>query len=115
MTTITFDSVELKNPSPLKPKEIYGSHFEVEIDCLTETFADVTAIIAKSGITKTTVLLSGKTSAQTTGTKGSLVITGGDLAGTYTNCAIMGEITYEELPGGTRWKYKVKFVKDYAA
>jgi len=115
MTTITFDGVELKNPSPLRPKVIYNSHFEIEIECLTEDFADITAIVAKSGITKTTTLLSGKTSVQTTGTKGSLVITGIDLAGTYTNCAIMGEVTYEELPGGTKWKYKVKFVKDYAA
>jgi len=115
MTTIEFDSVELKNPAPLKPKEIYGCHFEIEIECVTDSFADITAIIAKSGITKTSVLLSGKTSVQTTGSKASLVITGCDLANTYTNCAIMGEVTYEEIPPGNWWKYKVKFVKDYAA
>lgn len=109
--TITFDGVELKNASPRKPKVIYGSHFEIEFDCLTEDIADVTAIEAKTGITKTSVLLSGKTSAQTTGTKGTLSIHGTS----YTNCAIVDGVTSEELPGGTRWKYRVKFVKDYAA
>ncbi len=113
---IAFDSVTLVNPEPLKPKKgIYS--FEITIECHTDDFADITALIAKTPteMPTKTLLLSGKVMIQTlTGTKGTLVITGGDLAGSYTNCVIMGpfEIKEVEGTGGTWWQYSPTFAQE---
>jgi len=109
--TVTFDTtVVLVNPSPQKPKITNSEVFEIVIDCLTDNYADITAIKAKVGIANKSVLVSGKTSIQTTGTKGILVIP----SGTYTNCVIMEPIQVEEVEGtaATWWKYRVSFAQD---
>jgi len=107
---VTFDSVPLINPSPQKPKVTYTEVFEIVIDCLTDNYANITAILAKAGIANKTTLVSGKTSIQTTGTKGSLVIP----SGTYTNCVIMEPIQVEEVEGTAAkwWKYRVSIAQD---
>jgi hypothetical protein len=110
--TTSFDTVTIPNASPEKPKLIGSLHFEIEITGLTDDYTDITALSAKAGRTNMVTLLSGVTSLQTSGTKGTLVLEDGQ---TITNCAIVGDIDVEELPGGTWWKYKTKFVKDYAA
>jgi hypothetical protein len=108
--TTTFDSVTLVNPSPQKLKVTNSEVFEIAIDCLTDSYADITAIKAKAGIANKTTLVSGKTSIQTTGTKGSLVLEGD----TYTNCVIMEPVQVEELEGSARtwWKYRVSIAQD---
>ena len=107
---VTFDSVALTNPSPQKPKITNSEVFEIAIDCLTNNYADITAIKGKAGIANKTTLVSGKTSIQTTGTKGSLVIA----LGTYTNCVIMEPIQVEEVEGTAAkwWKYRVSIAQD---
>ena len=109
MTTV-FDSVTLQNPSPQKIKVTNSEVFEIAVECLTNDYDDITAIKAKAGIANKTTLVNGKTSIQTTGTKGSLVIDGD----TYTNCVIMEPIQVDELEGTgkTWWKYRVSFAKD---
>jgi len=109
--TVTFDTtVILVNPSPQKPKITNSEVFEIVIDCLTSDYADITAIKAKAGIAEKTRLVSGKTSIQTTGTKGPLVLP----SGTYTNCVIMEPIQVEEIEGTAAkwWKYRVSFAQD---
>ena len=112
MTAITFDSVCLQNPAPLKPDEDQ-ENFEITIECQTDNFDDVTELIARSGKSTAQPLLSGKTKIQTTGTLSDLIISGFDssIDGTYTNCAIMDGVKVEEVSGtgGTWWKYTVKF------
>lgn len=106
----TFDSTALINPGPLKPMIINDEVFEITIDCMTEDYADITAIKAKAGLCKKTILLSGHTCVQTTGTKGTLVL-GSD---SYTNCAIEGGVQVKEIEGTAAgaWKYSMKFVQD---
>ena len=109
--TVTFDTtVTLVNPSPQKPKVTNTEVFEIVIDCLTDNYADITAIKAKAGIANKTVLVSGRTSIQTTGTKGPLIIP----SGTYTNCVIVEPIQVEEVEGTAAkwWKYRVSFAQD---
>lgn len=112
--TTSFDGTTIPNASPIKEKAIGSLHWEAEIEAYTDDYGDITDLRAKAGRTSTAVLLSGKTSVQTTGTKGTLVLEDGQ---TITDCVIVGEIEDEEVPGtGLKWwKYRMKFVKDYAA
>lgn len=115
VTAVSFDGTSLTNPSP--PKLMVSGatdSWEISFDCVTDTFADITALQAKAGRVNKSTLYSGKVSVQGTGTKGTLAITGGSLNGNYTNCYIDGDIAYEEIggTGGGLWKYSPKFVKD---
>lgn len=115
MTTVTFDSVEIKNVAPLKPKRSPNS-FEVKIEGQTDDYTDITNLTAKAGKATKALLLSEKVGIQTTGTKGSLVISGfgGALDGTYTNCVIMGDVQVDEVEGtgGNYWRYTVNIAQD---
>jgi hypothetical protein len=114
-TTVTFDSVEIKNVAPLKPKRTPNS-FEVKLEGQTDDYTDVTNITAKAGHATKSLLLSEKFMIQTTGTKGSLVISGfgGALDGTYTNCVIMGDIQVDEVEGtgGNYWRYSMTIAQE---
>jgi len=109
--TYTFDSTPLINVGPLAPTVSAGDSFEISVQCTTNSYADITAIQAKAGIANKVILVSGKTSIQTTGTKGTLVL--GSL-GTITNCVIMDSVKIEELQGtgGHWWKYSMTFAQD---
>jgi hypothetical protein len=105
--TITFDGVELKNPAPfslvplvltsettlLSGKTAVQTTTEtglrVRLECVTQDYADVSALLAKVGLKKT------------------LIINGTS----YTNCAIKSWSRLEENPPGTWW-YEVTFVRD---
>ena len=113
--TVTFDSTTLVNASPEKPMVIGSggaSVFEVQVDCLTNNYADVTAIVAKAGYCRKATTITGTTAVQTTGTKGSLVLP----SGTYTNCVIENGVQIEEVEGtaGKWWKYSMKFIRSTA-
>ena len=116
MTTITFDSVTLQNPSPLNPKIEGTEVFELTIECQTDDYTDISNITGKASACKSYRLLSKKTKVLNEGTSGTLAISGfgGALDGNYTNCAIEGgiQVTEVEGTGGLIWKYKMKFVRD---
>jgi len=107
--TIYFDTVELVNASPLKPKEDQRS-FEVTIECMTEDYTDVEAMIARAGKTAVATLLTGQTAVQTT-TKCGRLDMHGDV---HEKCVIVGGVQVDEVEGtgGTYWKYKMRFVQD---
>jgi hypothetical protein len=109
----TFDSVALYDAEILDIDQIGTTtilKFECRVRCVTETYSNYTALVAKAGIINKTVLYSGKTSVQTVGgTKGSLVLNGV----TYTNCYIES-ISAAEAPQSNlgAWNFTVSFVKD---
>jgi hypothetical protein len=109
-TSVSFNDVDLKSPSPVRPRVTGDCGFEITFDCMTDDYDDIQDLIDFGGITNRFTLLSGKTVIQTTGTIGDLDI-GGD---TYENCAIMGPIQVNEIPGtgGIWWKYRVSFAQD---
>jgi len=107
MVTVTFDSVELMNPSPVRKTVVGSLGLEVTFTCLTDDYTDISSLLAKSGHTSKTVLLSGKTSVQSTGTVGTLSI-GSD---SYTKCSINGPVQVEEV-SPVWWRYTVSFVQD---
>jgi len=110
LTEIAFNDVPLRRPTPVRPLVVGDCSFEVTFDCLTNDFDDIKNLIAFAGIANKFTLLSGKTIIQTTGTIGDLDI-GED---TYGNCAIIGGVQYNEVPGTgmTWWRYRVSFAQD---
>lgn len=111
MTTITFDGTKLYTRA-VRKRKIGTIVYEWTFDCITDDSANIDAIVAKAGICTVTTLLSGKTSVQTTGTSGTLVID----TESYTECAIKDPITVQELPGSQLgyWTYTVTIVRDTA-
>lgn len=107
--TITFDGVELRNPAPfsLAPVVLCSettllsgktavqttaeTGLRVRLECVTQDYADVSALLAKIG------------------TKATLIIDGVS----YTNCAIRSWGRLEEGPPGTWW-YEVTLVRETA-
>lgn len=108
--TISFDSVTLPTRSPIVSGRVGSLQQEWTFECLTAILSDIDTLHAKCGRTKVTTLLNGKTSVQTTGTVGSLVVDGT----TYTNCSIVGPIEVREVPGSNKglWIYTVKIVRN---
>jgi len=106
---VTFNGTAITNPG-LQKSEQTAYSFKAEIEGVTSTYADITALRALSGPSKSSVLLSGYVKIQTLGTKGSLVINGT----TYTNCVIMDGVKEEEVHGtaATWWKYSAKFEQE---
>lgn len=106
---VTFSTVSITNPG-LQKSEQTADSFKCEVSGATSTYADITALRALAGLAKSSVLLSGKTAIQTTGTKASLVIG----STTLTNCVIMDGVKEEEVHGsaGTWWKYSAKFEQE---
>lgn len=107
--TVTFDGVELVNAGPLKPREDARS-FEITIECQTEDYTYITAMIARAGKATVSNLLSGQTAVQTKAKYGKLILHDD----TYEKCVIVGGVEIEEVggTGGTQWKYRLKFVQD---
>ena len=109
--TVTFATIELKNPSPFRPRLQHDQGIEVTFSCFTDTYSDITDLEDECGVANKYVCYpSGKILIQTTGTKGTLDM-GGGLQ--YTNCVIMGPIQVQEIPAG--WIYQVTFAQDTAS
>ena len=114
-TTVTFNSLPLSRPSPLKPKVITGLSFEITIDCMTDDYTEIENLQAYAGVVNKFTLLSGEVIIQTTSGLYDLVITADEgLSDTFSNCAIVGGIQANEVPGtgGKWWKYRVTFAQD---
>jgi hypothetical protein len=107
--TVSFDGIELRDPAPFDLAPVVLTNettllsgktavqttaetgLRVRLECVTQDYADVSALIAKIGQKKT------------------LIINGTS----YTNCAIKSWNRLEENPPGTWW-YEVTFVRETA-
>jgi len=103
--TVSFNGTTITDAEPIVTEQSAFA-MKCEIKGTTSNYADITALRALAGPSKSSVLLSGKTKIQTIGTKGSLVIG----IATYTNCVIMDGVKDDEVhgTGGTLWKYSFK-------
>lgn len=108
-SVITFDGIELRDPAPFNLAPVVLTNemtllsgktavqtttetgFRVKFECCTQTYSDVSSLLAKIG------------------TKATLVIDGTS----YTNCAIKSWDRLEQDPGGNWW-YTVTFVRETA-
>ena len=102
---VSFGSQTITNAEPIVTEQSAYS-MKCEIKGATQNPAEIAALRALAGPSKSSVLLSGKTKIQTLGTKSSLVIG----TATYSNCVIMDGVKDDEVhgTGGTWWKYSFK-------
>jgi hypothetical protein len=84
--------------------------FEIEFECVTTDYSEITALEALKGPIRKARLLCGRTKVlNPLGTSASLVVNGT----TYTNCSI-DTLTVNEAYGSQFgvWPYTIAFVKD---
>ena len=107
--TVTFDSTTLLTREPITSDQVGALDVRWTFECYAAALSDISTIIGKGGRCRTVTMLNGKTSVQTTGTVGSLVIDGT----TYTNCSIIGPFVIREMPASAKakWFYTVTIVK----
>jgi hypothetical protein len=112
MGDIVFDGSTMKSREVTKLFLLGSSGdiaFEASINCRTTAYTVYTDLVAKAGRCYKTVLLNGKTSVQSTGTAGTLVINGSS----YSNCYIEN-ISAAETPDSlfSVWDFTVNFVRE---
>jgi hypothetical protein len=83
--------------------------YEAEIECVTETFSEYTALAALYAPCGTQELIGGTIKVTSSGTKGSLVLNGN----TYTNCYIK-DLSAAEVQDSNLgvWTFTTSFVRD---
>jgi hypothetical protein len=113
MVACTFDSVTVPSQHVVRELILGSMVYEAEIDCVTATYSEYTALAAKAGHIQKRRLLSGYT--RVTGknaTKGTLVLNGV----THTNCYIES-ISVAESPWSNfgAWTFTISFVRHTAS
>jgi hypothetical protein len=107
--SVTFNGVAIQSRQITRERIEGNKVFEVTLDCITDTYSDITSLSTLMGAVTKSRLISGFTSIQTTGTKATLIINGTS----YTNCVI-DSLEVREVPNTLLgvWSYTISFARE---
>jgi hypothetical protein len=105
----TFNGLPITSRQVLSERRESTKVYEVTLDCVTNTYSEITNLAALVGEVTKTRLISGYISIQTTGTKATLVINGTS----HTNCVI-DSLTIKEADQSLLgvWYYTISFAQE---
>jgi len=112
MANVVFDGTTMRSREIVKLFLLGSSGdlvFETTVACRTTAYSEYIDLVGKAAHCYKTTVITGKTSVQSTGTKGTLVLNGS----TYTNCYIES-ISAAEVAESLLavWDFTVSFVRE---